>query len=108
VLHDQAAALREGPLVMAGDFNATLDHAPMRSLLGLGLSDAARQSNAGWQPTWPGGDNPDHELPLGVQVMAIDHVLVSRQLSAISTSTYSVFDSDHLALVARLAEQPAR
>ena len=35
--------------------------------------------------------------------MAIDHVLVSRQLSAISTSTYSVFDSDHLALVARLA-----
>jgi endonuclease/exonuclease/phosphatase family metal-dependent hydrolase len=94
----------KAPLVLAGDFNATLDHAPMRRLLGTGLRDAARQSNAGWQPTWPGGDNPDHQLPFGLRVMALDHVLFNRQFSAISTSTYSVFDSDHLALVARLAQ----
>lgn len=92
-----------GGLVVAGDLNATLDHRPMRTLLGLGLADAARQANAGWQPTWPADDNPDHALPFGLRVMALDHILVNRQFSAISTSTYAVPNSDHRALLARLA-----
>jgi endonuclease/exonuclease/phosphatase (EEP) superfamily protein YafD len=93
----------KGPLVLAGDFNATLDHAPVRRLLGLGLSDAARQANSGWQPTWPGATDAAGALPFGLSLLALDHVLVSRQLSAISTQTYRVEGSDHRALVARLA-----
>ncbi|MGY2875578.1 endonuclease/exonuclease/phosphatase (EEP) superfamily protein YafD [Marmoricola sp. URHA0025 HA25] len=92
-----------GPLVVAGDFNATLDHGPIRRLLGLGLADAARQANSGWQPTWPGAEDAAGALPFGVSVLTLDHVLVSRQLSAISTKTFRVGGSDHRALVARLA-----
>ena len=104
LLWNTKLAVDSGPVVMAGDFNATLDHRPMRDLLGLGLSDAARQANAGWQPTWPskptlGADS----LPWGLGAMAIDHVLVSKQFSTISTTTYVVKDSDHRALLARIA-----
>lgn len=101
LLSHTTLAEKLGPLVVAGDFNATLDHRPMRDLLDLGLSDAARQANAGWQPTWPGSAS-EHALPFGIGAMAIDHVLVSKDFSAISTSTHLVEDSDHRALVARL------
>ena len=103
VLWNTILAERKGPVVMAGDFNATLDHRPMRDLLDTGLSDAARQSNAGWQPTWPSDTGAARALPWGVGVMAIDHVLVSKAFSAISTSTHVIAGSDHRALVARLA-----
>jgi endonuclease/exonuclease/phosphatase (EEP) superfamily protein YafD len=92
-----------GPLVVAGDFNATLDHAPMRRLLGLGLADAARQANSGWQPTWPGATDAAAALPFGISLIAIDHVLTSRAFSAVSTQTYRVPRSDHRALIARLS-----
>jgi endonuclease/exonuclease/phosphatase (EEP) superfamily protein YafD len=92
-----------GPVVLAGDFNATLDHGPMRRLLGLGLSDAGRQANSGWQPTWPGSTDASGALPFGVGAIALDHVLISPDFSAVSTSTFRVPGSDHRALVARLA-----
>ena len=98
-----AAARRvDGPLVVAGDFNATLDHGPVRRELDAGLSDAARQANAGWQPTWPSDLRAGYSLPWGLGLMALDHVLVSRQLSAQSTSTEVIPGSDHRALIARL------
>jgi endonuclease/exonuclease/phosphatase (EEP) superfamily protein YafD len=103
LLWNTTLALKKGPLVMAGDFNATLDHRPMRMLLDLGLSDAARQSNAGWQPTWPGDPDVERALPFGLGAVAIDHVLVSKQFSAISTSTERIDRTDHRALLARLA-----
>jgi endonuclease/exonuclease/phosphatase (EEP) superfamily protein YafD len=103
LLWNTTLATRKGPVVVAGDFNATLDHRPMRDLLGLGLSDAARQANAGWQPTWPSAPDADHALPFGLGAMAIDHVLVSRHFSAISTSTREVKGTDHRVLLARLA-----
>src|SRR3954454_5231912 len=98
------AAVRRlhGPLVVAGDFNATLDHRPMRRLLGAGLSDAARSANSGWQPTWPVSQSTGRLLPLGLGLMTLDHVLFSRDWTAISTSTDPVTGSDHRALVARL------
>jgi endonuclease/exonuclease/phosphatase (EEP) superfamily protein YafD len=94
---------KRGPVVLAGDFNATLDHRPMRDLLGLGYADAARQANSGWQPTWPSDPDAEHGLPFGIGVMAIDHVLVGKQFSTISTRTYRIDGSDHRALLARLA-----
>jgi endonuclease/exonuclease/phosphatase (EEP) superfamily protein YafD len=98
----------EGPLVVAGDFNATLDHEPMRRLLRTGLRDAARQANSGWQPTWPGATDAAGALPIGVRLIALDHVLADRYYSAISTSTYPIARSDHRALVARLARSSAQ
>jgi endonuclease/exonuclease/phosphatase (EEP) superfamily protein YafD len=98
-----AVSRLHGPVVLAGDFNATLDHRPMRRLLGDGLSDAARQANAGWQATWPGNERDGRLLPFGLGLMTLDHVLFSDDFSAISTRTDEVPRSDHLALVARLA-----
>jgi endonuclease/exonuclease/phosphatase (EEP) superfamily protein YafD len=91
VLNQIVPALK-GSVIVAGDFNTTLDHAPMRDLLGTGFADAARTANSGWQPTWP--------RQLGM--VAIDHVLTRGSYSAISTSTFKVPDTDHRALVARL------
>jgi endonuclease/exonuclease/phosphatase (EEP) superfamily protein YafD len=101
------AAVRRlhGPLVVAGDFNATLDHGPMRRLLATGLSDAARSANAGWQPTWPANQATGQLEPLGLGLMTLDHVLFSRDWTAISASTHRVTGSDHRALVVRLARR---
>ena len=47
----------ELPRVVAGDFNATLDHALFRGVLRLGYADAALQAGNALAPTWgpPGG-----------------------------------------------------
>jgi endonuclease/exonuclease/phosphatase (EEP) superfamily protein YafD len=100
---DRAVARLEGPAVLAGDFNATLDHRPMRRLLGAGLIDAARDADAGWQPTWPVSAWDGRLQPFGLGLMALDHVLFTADYSAISSSTYVMPRSDHRALVVRLA-----
>jgi endonuclease/exonuclease/phosphatase (EEP) superfamily protein YafD len=47
----QAIEQTRGPQVVAGDLNATRDHAPFRRLLDAGLVDAADAQ--GWS-AWPG------------------------------------------------------
>lgn len=96
------AALTERPDLVLGDFNATLDHRPMRQLLDTGLRDAAELTNAGWQPTWPA--NGFRGLPVPAWV-AIDHVLVGPRLTALWTSTETIPDTDHKALVAGVAKR---
>jgi endonuclease/exonuclease/phosphatase (EEP) superfamily protein YafD len=97
------SAVLGGPHLVVGDLNATLDHPGPRRLLGDGMSDAARQANSGWQPTWPSPDRPHVQgFPTPFGLFAIDHVLMSTQFSAVSTSTAVVHGSDHLALIARL------
>jgi endonuclease/exonuclease/phosphatase family metal-dependent hydrolase len=95
--------LLAGPRLVIGDLNATLDHPGPRQMLADGMNDAVREANSGWQPTWP---SPDRVRAMGVPtpfgLMAIDHVLMSRHFSAVSTSTPVVRHTDHLALVARL------
>jgi endonuclease/exonuclease/phosphatase (EEP) superfamily protein YafD len=91
-----------GPALVAGDFNATLDHGPMRSLLGEGLTDAARQADSGMQETWPA---PGVSTLVPRPMIAIDHVLTNRGFSAISTQTHVVPGTDHLALGVRLARR---
>jgi Endonuclease/Exonuclease/phosphatase family len=42
----------DGPCILAGDFNATLDHAQFRQLLRRGWEDAASQAGHGLSLTW--------------------------------------------------------
>lgn len=81
------------PRVLAGDFNGTLDHAPLRAMLGRGYTDAAEVTGGGFAPTWGSGWIPR---------VTIDHVLSS---SGVVAQDYQVLDvpgTDHRAIFAHL------
>ena len=84
------------PRILAGDFNATLDHAQFRRLLRRGYLDAASQAGQGLSFTW--GPRPGRRLTL----LAIDHVLIDRRCAVVTTSAHWLTGSDHRALYAEL------
>jgi len=81
-------------VIVAGDFNSTLDMRPFRDVLRLGYRDAARQAGAGFTLTFPGS------MPVP-PLAAIDHILV-RRCTAVTARTLIVPGSDHRALVATI------
>jgi endonuclease/exonuclease/phosphatase family metal-dependent hydrolase len=86
----------EGPRILAGDFNATLDHAQFRRLLRRGYADAASQAGHGLSPAW--GPQPGRRPAL----LAIDHILIDRRCAVLATSAHRLTGSDHRALYAEL------
>ena len=94
-----AATEATGPVVLAGDLNATRDHQPFRCILDTGLRDAGEEAASGWQPTWPSRWRRPWLRPL----LALDHVMVSSALRGVRTRTVEVPHSDHVGLVADLA-----
>ena len=94
-LRDYAAANRTRPTVLAGDFNASQDHAAFRRILDAGLRDAARLTGDARDPSWPALTAP----PLGAQ---IDHVLVSQDFSAKRSRFLDLANTDHRALLVDL------
>lgn len=80
-------------VIVLGDFNATVDHSPLRSLLAAGLVDTHAELGRGWAPTWPA------QFPL----VQIDHVLHGPGLAAVSASEHLLPGTDHRAVVAELA-----
>jgi endonuclease/exonuclease/phosphatase (EEP) superfamily protein YafD len=99
VLRHAARATSERTLIV-GDLNATMDHLPMRTLVGIGFQDAATQADSQWQPTWPAAGQVSR---LGFSVpslVAIDHVFLSSGLRALRTESVTVEGTDHRALVA--------
>lgn len=86
----------ESPRILAGDFNATLDHAQFRRLLRRGYLDAASQAGHGLSLTW--GPQPGRRLTL----LAIDHVLTGRRCAVVTTSAHWLTGTDHRALYAEL------
>jgi endonuclease/exonuclease/phosphatase (EEP) superfamily protein YafD len=83
-----------GPLrILAGDLNATLDHAALRALLATGYTDAADAASAGLRPTWPG-----EPLPFA----ALDHVLVDARAAVDAVEVHDVPGTDHRAVLAEL------
>lgn len=79
--------------ILAGDFNATLDHASLRRLIGTGYRDAADSVGAGLRPTWNG--------PLAPPI-TIDHVLVDPRIGVRAVSTHRLSNTDHRAVLAEL------
>ncbi|MFZ1288095.1 MAG: endonuclease/exonuclease/phosphatase family protein [Candidatus Phosphoribacter sp.] len=93
-------ATGESRVVVAGDFNATLDHVPLRRLLAFGLRDAAEATNAGWQPTYPA---PGSTTWLGLPVpplVPIDRVLFSGGLAVSHMWRVTTAGADHVGVVA--------
>ncbi|HEY3953075.1 MAG TPA: endonuclease/exonuclease/phosphatase family protein [Streptosporangiaceae bacterium] len=84
------------PVVLAGDFNATVDHAPLRAVLRRGYRDAACEVGNGLVPTW--GPEPHGHPPL----LTIDHVLVGPGCAVLRTRVHRVPGIDHRALYAEL------
>lgn len=102
-----SASLRQGPTIVAGDFNATLDHARFRAVLSPGLTDSVDSAGSGWQPTWPESlpqaKGSDRVSGAWLRpVIAIDHVLLGKQYAALSTKTLRLPGSDHRALLVQL------
>ncbi|MFD0316221.1 endonuclease/exonuclease/phosphatase family protein [Streptomyces flavalbus] len=91
-LRDFAADSGDVPVILAGDFNASQDHAAFRRLIDTGLYDAARLAGADRVPTWPARTAP----AFGVQ---IDHVLVSRDFSVRGARFLDLARTDHRALL---------
>jgi endonuclease/exonuclease/phosphatase (EEP) superfamily protein YafD len=86
----------DSPRILAGDFNATLDHAQFRQLLRRGYADAASQVGNGLSSTW--GPQPGRRPAL----LAIDHVLIDRRCAVLTTSAHGLPGTDHRALYAEV------
>jgi endonuclease/exonuclease/phosphatase (EEP) superfamily protein YafD len=83
-----------GPVIVAGDFNATLDHSVLRDAM-TGCADAAERVGNGLVGTWP------RRFPrwLGPQ---IDHVVVTGEIVPETFAVHDIPGSDHRAVVTRL------
>ncbi|WP_229797785.1 endonuclease/exonuclease/phosphatase family protein [Planomonospora parontospora] len=86
--------------ILAGDFNASLDHAVMRRLLDRGYVDAADLVGQGLVATWPSG----RRIP---PIITIDHVLVDRRVRVNEVGVHTLPGTDHRAVFADL-RLPAR
>ena len=82
--------------ILAGDFNATLDHPELRGLLDRGYTDAADAVGKGFVWTWP-ARRRTRALPL-----TIDHVLVDERVKVEKVEVVRVPGSDHRAVIATL------
>ena len=83
------------PAIVAGDFNATLDHSLLRAGM-VGCGDAASQRGDGLLPTW---GPTDRTRTIGPQ---IDHVLATHGIEASSFRVVDLPGSDHHAILATL------
>lgn len=81
--------------VLAGDFNATLDHAALRAVLRRGYVDAARATGRAGAWTW-------RPLRAPLPRLTLDHVLVDPRIGITALAIAPVRGSDHRALVADL------
>lgn len=85
-----------GPVILAGDWNATTGHRPLRRLLRTAdLLDAHLAVGRGRARTWPAGGR----LP---PLLLLDRVLVGGGVAVRAVGEHRVPGSDHLAVVADL------
>jgi endonuclease/exonuclease/phosphatase (EEP) superfamily protein YafD len=90
------AASPRGPVrIVAGDFNATLDHHELRRVIDRGYVDAADEVGHGLRATWPS----NRRFPPPV---TIDHVLADERCGVRDVRVIDVAGSDHRAVLAEL------
>lgn len=92
---EMAALAQVDADVLAGDFNATPDHAQFRALLREGgYRDVADVTGEAWRPTWPGriGKPP---------LITLDHCLTGAGVGVDGFEVLRVADTDHRGLVCR-------
>jgi endonuclease/exonuclease/phosphatase (EEP) superfamily protein YafD len=85
------------PLVVAGDFNATAHHHPLKKFAQqLNLTSSMGVSLPWAQPTWP------TNLPGIRPVMRIDHIWTNEAAHASQPHTRAIAGSDHSAVMATI------
>ena len=84
------------PWLLAGDFNATLDHAELRRVLDSGFRDAADVQGKGLKMTW----SARRSIPPPV---AIDHVLADERIAVTDFAVEDLPASDHHPIYAQLS-----
>jgi len=90
-LHDLAQE-RTLPLLLVGDFNATVYHPRFDDLLDTGLTDAHSARGTGFTGTWP----RNRPFP---PLLRIDHALSSKELVPIKATYGTGRGSDHRPIV---------
>ena len=83
------------PRIVAGDFNATVDHAVFRDVLRLGYADAGVQTGNALTPTW---GPPERNSAL----FTLDHVLADRNCAVLGYSVHAIPGTDHRAVYAEI------
>jgi endonuclease/exonuclease/phosphatase family metal-dependent hydrolase len=92
------AAMEDGvPHILAGDFNATLDHSVVRDAIARGYVDAADAVGAGWKPTFPVAPWGRRRPPI-----TLDHILVPKDWRVRAFSVHTLRGSDHKTVIAEL------
>jgi hypothetical protein len=91
-LADTAQNAGSSCVIVAGDFNSTIDMRPFRALLRHGYRDAGEHSGAGFTPTFPANSRL---RPL----ITMDHILTRNRPSK-SLHTISIPGSDYGGIVA--------
>ncbi|MGI8983837.1 MAG: endonuclease/exonuclease/phosphatase family protein [Acidimicrobiales bacterium] len=89
-----AVGAETGPVIVAGDFNATWGHRAFRRLLDAGLTDAAAARGRPFQMTW------DRSRRFVGPLARIDHVLTTPALTVTAIRTGEGLGSDHRPLIA--------
>lgn len=88
----ELAATTPHSMVMAGDFNATSQHRPLRDLYSAGLHDGFLQAGLGLSPTWPTNRT-------GPPFMRLDRVLLTDDLVALTHQRGPLSASDHRSVI---------
>ncbi|OJF11820.1 endonuclease [Couchioplanes caeruleus subsp. caeruleus] len=84
------------PRILLGDFNATLDHQPLRELIDSGYRDAADATGNGLIGTWGPYDGG------AIPPVTIDHVLVDNRLGVVAADIHDIRGSDHRSIIAEV------
>ena len=90
-----------GPVIAAGDFNATVHNRFVADLLDASFRCAHVARGRGWATTWPNGEKL-------VPPIALDHVLVSSDIAVLDVREGDGAGSDHRPVIADLALLPNR
>ncbi len=95
--HRQQRATPDGPIrILAGDFNATLDHSALRELIASGYRDAATTLGKGLTGTW--GPYDGDPIP----AVTLDHILADRRLGIRDLKVLDLPGTDHRPILATL------